>query len=76
MILQEANTIRNDWQIFRVTQTYCDDKGFVRSVRLKIWSVDLVDSNNTVDRPVSKVVLLLQNEEVDEKKLKYPPGES
>ena len=75
VILQEANTIRNDWQIFRVMQTYCDDKGFVRSVRLKFWSVDLVDSNNIVDRPVSKVVLLLESEEVDEKVLESPPGE-
>ena len=28
VILQEANTIRNDWQMCRVIQTYCDDKGF------------------------------------------------
>ena len=36
------------------------------SVRLKIRSVDQAGRNNIVDRPVSKVVLLLESEEVDE----------
>ena len=31
VILQEANTIRNNWQMRRVIQTHCDEKGFVRS---------------------------------------------
>ena len=56
MILQEANTIRNDWQICRVMQMYCDHKGFVQSIRLKIGSVDLADINNIVDIPVSSCV--------------------
>ena len=73
VILQEANTIRNDWQINRVMQAYCDEKGFVRSVRLKIESINQTDRNNIVDRPVSKVVLLLESEEVDEKVLESAP---
>ena len=40
MIFQEANTIRNDWQMSEVMETYRDEKGFVRSVKLKIGSVD------------------------------------
>ena len=40
VIFQEANTIRNDWQMSEVVETYCDEKGFVRSVKLKIGSVD------------------------------------
>ena len=59
----------------RVIQTHCDEKGFVRSVRLKIGSVDQAGRNNIVDRPVSKVVLLLESEEVDEKVLESPPRE-
>ena len=60
----------------RVIQTFCDQKGFVRSVRLKIGSVDQVDGNNMVYRPVSKVVLLLESdEEVDENVLESPPRE-
>ena len=39
VIFQEANTIRNDWQMSEVMETY-DEKGFVRSVKLKIGSVD------------------------------------
>ena len=75
-VLQEANTIRNDCLVCRVIQTFCDQKGFVRSVRLKIGSVDQVDGKNMVYRPVSKVVLLLESdEEVDENVLESPPRE-
>ena len=50
-------------------------KGFVQSVRLKIGSVNQAGRNNIVDRPVSKVVLLLESEDVDENMLKFPPRE-
>ena len=76
VILQEANIIRNYWQMCRVMETYCDEKVFVRSVRLKIGSVNQADKNNIVDRPVSKVVLLLENEEVNENVLESPPIEA
>ena len=60
----------------RVIQIYFDEKGFVRSVRLGIGSVDQVDRNNNVDRPVSKVVLLLEStEEVDKNVLESLPRE-
>ena len=75
VILQVANTIRDDWPMCRVMETYCDEKGFVRNVTLKIGSVDQVGRNNIVDRPVSKVVLLLEGEEVDENVLQSPPME-
>ena len=60
MILQEANTTRNDWQMCRVMETYCDEKELMRSVRLKIRSVDQAVSNNIVDRPMSKVCYFLK----------------
>ena len=60
----------------RVIQIYFDEKGFVQSVRLRIGSVDQVDRNNNVDRPVSKVVLLLEStEEVDKNVLESLPRE-
>ena len=60
----------------RVIQIYFDEKGFVRSVRLGIGSVDQVDRNNNVDRPVSKVVLLLEStEEADKNVLESLPRE-
>ena len=60
----------------RVIQIYFDEKGFARSVRLRIGSVDQVDRNNNVDRPVSKVVLLLEStEEVDKNVLESLPRE-
>ena len=39
VILRKANTIRNDWHMRRVMETW-DGKGFVQSVTLKIGSVD------------------------------------
>ena len=45
----------------------------MRRVRLKIGSVDQGGRNNIVDRPVSKVVLFLESEEVDENVLETPP---
>ena len=75
VILQEANTISNDWQMCRVMQTYCDEKGSVQSVRLKIGSVNQTGRNNIGDRPISKVVLLLESDEVDEKVHESPPWE-
>ena len=74
MILQEVNTIRNDWHMCRVMEIYCDEKGFVRSVRSEIWSVDQAGRKN-INRPVSKVVLLLESEEVDENVLESRPME-
>ena len=75
VILQVANTIKDDWPMCRVMETYCDEKGFVQSVTLKIGSVDQAGRNNIADRPVSKVVLLLEGKEVDENVLQSPPME-
>ena len=72
MILQEANTISDNWQMCRVMRKYCDEKGFVWSVRLKIGSVDQGDMNNIVDRPVSIMLLLEKEEEADENVLESP----
>ena len=66
MILQEANTIRNGWEMCRDMQTSCDQKSLVRSVRLKIGSAEQGGRNNIVERPVSKAVLLFESEAVDE----------
>ena len=65
VILQEANTISND----------CDEKGFVRSVRLRIGSIDQAGRNNIVDRPASKVALLLESEKIDKNVLESSPRE-
>ena len=75
VILQEANTIRNDWHMCRFMETYCDEKEFVRSVRLKTGSVNQAGRNNIVDRPVSQVALLLEIEEIDKNVLESLPME-
>ena len=45
----------------------------MQSVKLKIGSVDQGGRNNIVDRPVSKIVLFLESEEVDENVFESPP---
>ena len=56
-------------------QMFCDEKGFIWSERLKFGSVNQADSGDTVDRPVSKVIILLESEDVDENMLKSLPRE-
>ena len=64
VILQEANTIRNDWQMCRVIQTYCDDKGFAGSVRLKTGSVNQTNKNNIADRQYKKSCYFLKKKKL------------
>ena len=56
-------------------QMFCDENGFIWSERLKFGSVNQADSGDTVDRPVSKVIILLESEDVDENMLKSLPRE-
>ena len=62
MILQEANTIRNDWQMRSVMHTYYDDKGFIQSIILKIRNVNPTSSKNLC-RDQYHVMLPLESKE-------------
>lgn len=56
VLLMDSTAPRNSWIMGRVLQTFPDRKGFVRQVRIKT-------KTNCLDRPISKVCLLLEAEE-------------
>lgn len=56
VLLMDSTAPRNSWVMGRVIQTYPDRKGFVRQVRIKT-------KTSCLDRPISKVCLLLEAEE-------------
>ncbi|KAK7878865.1 hypothetical protein WMY93_034256, partial [Mugilogobius chulae] len=56
ILLMDSTAPRNSWIMGRIVQTYPDRKGFVRQVRIKT-------KTSCLDRPISKVCLLLESEE-------------
>ena len=57
MIVKDINTPRNAWLLARVTSTNKDDQGLVRSATVQ------TSSGSKLDRPVNKLVLLVENSE-------------
>jgi hypothetical protein len=69
VIVKDDNLARNKWQLARVTETYTDDDGHVRKVRIAI-SDRLLDkqgkrtrSQTFLDRPIHKLVLLCSSDD-------------
>lgn len=56
VLLMDSTAPRNSWIMGRVLQTFPDRKGFVRHIWLKTRT-------SCLDRPISKVCLLLEKEE-------------
>ena len=56
VLIKDENTARNDWPMARVVNVRQDSKGFVRSATLKL-------SFSTQERPIDKLVLLMENNE-------------
>ncbi len=53
VVIMDPTAPRGSWSLGKITQTYPDKKGFVRSVQLKT-------KTGLLDRPVSKICLLLE----------------
>ena len=66
-ILKDNNCRRNEWKLAKVIETFPDEKGFVRTVKLLIGSIDRNGSmdNRTFIRPVDKVVLLVESDKIE-----------
>ncbi|CAB4036033.1 Hypothetical predicted protein [Paramuricea clavata] len=56
VLIKDENTARNDWPMARVVNVSQDSKGLVRSATLKL-------SFSTQERPIDKLVLLMENDE-------------
>ena len=73
VIIKDDNLPRNRWKLALVEETYPDDDGLVRKVRLKIADRNL-DKNGRptgpatrLCRPVQKLILLLSREEYEDR---------
>ena len=62
MVLDDVPS-RNKWPMARILKTYSDEKGLVRSVQLVIGRTNSTNKETSIfDRPVKKLVLLVENE--------------
>ena len=62
VLLKTNNANRNEWPMARVIEKIPDKDGQVRSVKLHIGSKN--NSDQTLIRPITKLVLLVENEDV------------
>ena len=56
MLIADDRVPRNQWNMARVVDVYQDSKGQVRSVKVTM-------ATTTLERPIQKLVLILENEE-------------
>ena len=61
LVLQDESA-RNQWPMARVIQVFKDNNGHVRSVKLRIRKTRNSEGDRILERPVSKIVLLLEQE--------------
>ena len=69
VLLKTNNANSNEWPMARVVVKIPDKDGQVRSVKLRIESKN--NSDQTLIRPITKLVLLVGNEDV-----RFPDGET
>jgi hypothetical protein len=67
VIITENNVARNQWKIARVEETFPDEDGMVRKVKLAIGDRELDTKGKRIhpqaylERPIHKLILLLEN---------------
>jgi len=64
VLLKEENVTRNLWPIARITETFPNDDGLVRSVNLKVSNHQTPGKTTTLKRPITKLVLLVGSEDM------------
>ena len=70
VIIKDEDMPRNQWRLARVDKAYADEDGLVRKVKLVVGDKGLdakgkrVAGQSYLERPVHKLVLLLENPEV------------
>ena len=60
ILLKSDSNNRNEWSIARVTETFADSNGIIRTVRARIG--DTTGDQREFVRPIAKIVLLLEND--------------
>ena len=75
VIVKDADMLRNRWKLARVAETYPEDDGLVRKVKLAMADSILDDKGRRkrpivfLDRPVQKLVLLLSSDEFEDREV-------
>ena len=64
VLLRDSDLIRSKWPMAKIVGTFKDDNGDVRSVRLKVGQSKSNEVCTILERPMTKIVLLLEREEV------------
>ena len=62
VLVKDSDARRNQWPMARVIEVHPSDDGLVRSVKVKMASKNN-EQGSSLDRPISKLVLLLESEE-------------
>ncbi|XP_029967500.1 uncharacterized protein LOC115402944 [Salarias fasciatus] len=70
VIIKEENIPRNEWKLAKVIEANKDDDGLVRKVKIQVGQRDLGSKGERLkqlsylERPVQKLVVLVQNESI------------
>ena len=64
VVLRDGDLIRNKWPVAKIVETFKDDNGDIKSVRLKVGQSKSNEVCTILERRVIKTVLLLEQEEV------------
>ena len=68
MIIKDANLPRNCWRLGRVSTTFQDEDGYVRTIELSVGDPSLdfqgkrTTALKTMQRPIHKLVLLVASD--------------
>ncbi|XP_070541656.1 uncharacterized protein [Ptychodera flava] len=72
VLLREDDAFRNQWKLARVIETLCDDDGLIRRVKILMGDRHLskqgkrLNKEVILERPIHKLVLLIENGDQDE----------
>ena len=60
IVILKEGTLRSEWRLGRVLQTLPSEDGLVRKVRIQVGRVGEAFSSTTLERPISKLVVLME----------------
>ena len=71
VIVKDIDTPRNRWKLAQIVETYPENDGLVRKVKIALADSTLDDEGRRpisyLDRPVQKLVLLLSRDEYEDR---------
>ena len=65
IILLKEDATRNQWPLYKIIKTNVDNQGIVRSVTQLLGTDDNNNRERTLERPISKLVLILEANDID-----------